>query len=97
MTQLGINHCNEFNEFNLSCDLIEPFRPIVDKTALSLKEGDADFKKKMAGILNYKVVIEEKNTTLDIAIRIYVKSVLAALTTKDESKISLPKEIIYEL
>ena len=30
LTQLGIHHKNEFNEFNLSCDLMEPFRVIVD-------------------------------------------------------------------
>lgn len=31
LTQLGLTHRNEFNEFNLSCDLIEPFRVLVDE------------------------------------------------------------------
>ena len=30
LTQLGIFHDNMFNPFNLGCDLMEPFRPIVD-------------------------------------------------------------------
>ncbi|MEG0577135.1 MAG: type II CRISPR-associated endonuclease Cas1, partial [Bacilli bacterium] len=30
ITQLGIHHRNEYNEFNLSCDLMEPFRVIID-------------------------------------------------------------------
>lgn len=30
LTQLGIFHDNMFNHFNLGCDLMEPFRPIVD-------------------------------------------------------------------
>lgn len=31
LTQLGIHHCNEFNHFNLSSDLMEPFRFLVDR------------------------------------------------------------------
>lgn len=30
LTQLGIHHKNEFNEFNLTCDLMEPFRIVID-------------------------------------------------------------------
>ena len=30
LTQLGIHHKNEFNQFNLSCDLMEPVRVIID-------------------------------------------------------------------
>ena len=30
LTQLGIHHKNEFNQFNLTCDLMEPFRVIID-------------------------------------------------------------------
>lgn len=52
LTQLGIWHDNEFNQFNFSCDLMEPFRPIVDEAALSLEEGDEQFKRKMANVLN---------------------------------------------
>lgn len=31
ITQLGLFHDNQFNQYNLSCDLMESFRPIVDK------------------------------------------------------------------
>lgn len=30
LTQLGINHKNDYNHFNLSCDFMEPFRPVID-------------------------------------------------------------------
>lgn len=40
LTQLGIWHDNEFNQFNLSCDLMEPLRTIVDSTAFSIPSGD---------------------------------------------------------
>ncbi len=31
MTQFGLKHANQFNDFNLASDLMEPFRPIVDR------------------------------------------------------------------
>ena len=31
ITQLGLFHSNMFNQFNLSCDLMEPFRIIIDR------------------------------------------------------------------
>ena len=30
-TQLGLKHANQFNDFNLASDLMEPFRPLVDQ------------------------------------------------------------------
>lgn len=91
VTQLGIWHDNEFNCFNLGSDLIEPLRIIVDKTAFGIDDGDKDFKRKMANILNYEAVSEGKNTTLDVAIRKYVKSVLDALEENDCSLIAFPE------
>lgn len=85
LTQVGIWHDNEFNQFNLACDLMEPFRVIVDECALGLTEGDKEFKKKMANVLNYGVFIDGKNTTLDLAVRIFVRSVFRALEQCDES------------
>ena len=96
LTQLGIWHDNEFNEFNLACDLMEPFRVVVDRTAMSLEEGDKDFKKKMANILNYKTLIDGKNTTLDLAIRQYTKSVFHALEEENESLLIFPEKITQD-
>ncbi len=96
LTQLGIWHDNEFNAFNFSCDLLEPFRPIVDETALTMEADDKNFKRKMANILNFSVLMEGKNTTLDLAIRRHVRSVLSALETDDVSQIVFPEEIKIE-
>lgn len=93
LTQLGIWHDNEFNEFNLGCDMMEPFRVVVDRTARALDEGDAFFKKKMINVLNYRAQIEGKWTTLDLAIRIYVKSVLRALNEGDASYVSFVENV----
>lgn len=96
LTQLGIWHDNEFNPFNLSCDLMEPFRVTVDRTAMSLAEFDPDFKKKMVNVLNYQTLIDGKHTTLDLAIRQYSRSVFRALEQQDESLILFPEEIILQ-
>ncbi len=93
LTQLGIWHDNEFNPFNLSCDLMEPLRPIVDFRAFLLPPDDENFKKKMVNILNYETYFGNKKTTLDIAIRQYVHSVMAAMEEKDESLICFPEVI----
>lgn len=93
LTQLGIWHDNACNAFNFTCDLMEPFRMVVDETALLLSVTDKDFKRKMADILNYKVVMDGKKTTLDLAIRSYVRSVIYAFETEDCTQICYPEEI----
>ncbi|MBE5750672.1 MAG: type II CRISPR-associated endonuclease Cas1 [Clostridiales bacterium] len=96
LTQLGIWHDNEFNEFNLACDLMEPFRIVVDRTAMCLVEGDKEFKKKMTNVLNYKTIIDGKNTTLDLAIRQFTKSVFRALQEENENLLIFPEKIIQD-
>lgn len=96
LTQLGIWHDNEFNQFNLGCDLMEPFRVVVDRTAMNIQEGDKDFKKKMANILNYKAFVGGKSTTLDLAIRQYAKSVFYALQENNEELLIFPEKIMLD-
>mgnify|MGYP002518056507 CR=1 FL=1 len=87
LTQLGIHHKNEFNEFNLSCDFVEPFRFLVDKKAHSLKEGD-DYKSEMISLLGVDVKQLGKKQSLTNAIAIYCNSLFTALNTGDVSKIA---------
>ena len=96
VTQLGIWHDNEFNEFNLGSDLIEPLRTVVDQTAINISENDKLSKRKMANVLNYETIYADKQTTLDVAVRLYVKSVLSSLETNDETRIVFPEKIIIQ-
>ncbi len=96
-TQLGIHHKNEFNDFNFGCDIMEPLRPLVDRRALLIEDGDGDFKRKMADILNMDIISGGKRTTLDVAIRDYVRSVIAALNEGDSSHMIFPEEEMNEL
>ena len=93
MTQIGVWHDNEFNEFNLGSDMIEPLRTIIDETALTIEPGDATFKHTMAGALNYEVPFADKKTTLDVAVRQYVKSVLYALEVNDPDEVTFPEDV----
>ncbi len=89
LTQLGIFHSNMFNHFNLACDLMEPFRIVVDRL---VKEGmptefGPDEKHKLWGVMSQYVHIDESRQMLDNAIRIYTKSVFDAINDCDPSRI----------
>lgn len=81
LTQIGMKHKNEFNPFNLTSDLMEPFRPIVDELVYaSINEKfDSDYKMKLIDLMNKKVKIDGKEQYLNNAIAIYVQSVFKAI------------------
>lgn len=87
-TQLGIAHKNEFNSFNLSCDLMEPFRIVVDRFVFdSAQELTPDYKHSLCNVLNDKVTINGEHCTVLSAISIYCKSVFDALDTGNIDRI----------
>lgn len=97
LTQIGIWHDNEFNQFNLGSDLIEPLRTVVDETALEIENEDKGFKRIMANVLNLEAKFDGKQTTFDVALRQYVRSVLFALETGDADAVKFPEEVkLYE-
>ena len=87
LTQIGLFHKNMFNYYNLSSDLMEPFRVIVDE--LAYKENpqkfEKDEKRKLQNILNLKFRINNVNHYLSDIIKIYTKSIFDALSTNDLS------------
>ena len=89
LTQLGIHHKNEFNYFNFSSDLIEPFRPIIDDIVYFNKDNyfDKDFKLKLINVLNTKVNINNGNYYLPNAISLYLSSITKALEANDIDEI----------
>lgn len=87
-TQLGIFHHNTYNQFNLGCDLMEPFRPLVDFKVSQLNLGNeltTENKHELLNILNEGVYINGQKTTLLNAMQIYVKGVFSAIEEKDIS------------
>lgn len=88
-TQIGLFHDNRFNPFNLSSDLMEPFRPIVDFFVYQTGFHELGHEEKMqlADLLNKDVMISGKTQKLHYAIKVYCKSVLDALNEQDITKI----------
>lgn len=89
LTQLGLFHSNMFNHFNLGCDLMEPYRIIVDRFVYENKPKvfDKDEKHMMWKILSQKVRIDNALQTVDNAMKIYTYSVFDAINDGDPSKI----------
>lgn len=89
LTQLGIFHDNMFNHFNLSCDLMEPFRVVVDRAVVALapQKFEKEEKQTMWRILEKNVEIDSTNQLLSNAIKIYTRSVFEAINDADASKI----------
>lgn len=96
LTQLGLFHDNMFNHFNLSCDLMEPYRIFVDRYVRQSRYtsfGTTE-KREMVDLLNRYMIIENSRQTVLNSIKIYVKSVFDALNDEDVSRIKFVK---YEL
>ena len=97
ITQLGLFHDNMFNQFNLASDLMEPFRPLVDKCVLGMKLEQFEHEEKMwlVDILNQEVQIDGKIQYVSNAIKIYCKSVFDALNEDDSALVRFYKIELY--
>lgn len=90
ITQLGIWHDNAENPFNLGSDIMEPFRPIVDKFAYDHSDFTVFEKKEklqVVDLLNSKVKLDNTEQYLNNAIGIYARSVFNALANPDMMKV----------
>ncbi|MDO5022898.1 MAG: type II CRISPR-associated endonuclease Cas1 [Eubacteriales bacterium] len=98
ITQIGIFHDNIYNPFNLSSDLMEPFRPLVDEVVLGLDSNNFAKEEKYAllDLFSQKVEIAGQHQHISNAIRLYTKSVLKALNEGDLTQISFYKPIRKE-
>ena len=89
LTQFGLFHDNMFNAFNLSSDLMEPFRPIVDEFVLELRpeKFEENEKRELLKLLTKIVIIQERKEYLPNAVGHYVRSVFDALSEGDIANI----------
>ena len=89
LTQLGIFHDNMFNYFNLSSDLMEPFRILIDRRVKKMKLADftGEEKHELVNVLNETVMINQTRQTVMNAIKYYCRSVFDALNEGDTSLI----------
>lgn len=86
LTQIGLFHDNMFNHFNLSSDLMEPYRALIDREVCYMKpeKFEGDEKHKLWNIFNKTVRIDKQNQSVQNSIKIYVQSVFNALKEDNE-------------
>ena len=83
---------NVFNQYNLSCDLMEPFRTIVDHSVKKMnpEKFEREEKINILNILNLEMKIDGKTNTMLNAVKIYSKSIFDALEQDDMSLLRMP-------
>lgn len=98
LTQFGIHHHNEGNEFNLGSDLMEPFRPIIDCWVAQQRFNDftPDIKFGLVDLLNLELMYNGERTILRHALTKYVAASLNFLSEQSHSieiKVALLNEV----
>lgn len=95
LTFLGVHHSSVRNDLNLACDLMEPFRPMIDQLVFStnFESFEVNQRIKLVELFDQPVLVNSQNQRLINAIRSYVNLCLAALNDK-KSLIELEKWVI---
>lgn len=88
LTQLGIHHKNEFNDYNLSCDLMEPFRIVIDNFVYfnQNRKLDTQYKLDIVNIFNNIYKYQDKKYTLKDIIKLFVSNVLSSINDTSNYK-----------
>ena len=85
---IGLHHKNEYNNFNLVDDLMEPFRPFCDKHIIEHVEADSlfdlDMRISLVDFLNKKIIYNNQKTMVINAIEKYIQSFVRFCSTGEE-------------
>jgi CRISPR-associated endonuclease Cas1 subtype II len=86
LTQIGINHRNYFNQFNLSSDLMEPFRPIIDEIVYKNRElFFSDSKYRLLELFSEKYTFDGSEMYFVNIVEKYVKTILESLNKNSDA------------
>ena len=95
---LGLFHKGKQNMFNLSDDIIEVFRPIVDNYVFNNMTEDILFKQshrdELIGLTNNKIMIDDRKQTISNAIGIYLDSIFKFMDGEN-IELLFPDPVIY--
>ena len=101
LPSIGIWHHNQYNNFNLADDVIEPFRPIIDLFVVKNLEIftvlDPKSKKLLWNIPALDTLISKKKQTLNNAIEILVQSLVSSIQNDSSEYLSLPQAIEIQI
>ena len=80
MTQFGLKHANQFNQFNLASDIMEPFRPIIDRIVYENRNSSfVKIKRELFTIFSDTFNYNGKDMYLSNIVSDYTKKVIQAL------------------
>ena len=84
LTQIGICHRSEYNQFNLGCDFMEPFRPIVDRLVFDNVEEDftKDTKRLLVDMLNQSLSYRGGAYRVGSIVSLYIQDCFSALNRR---------------
>lgn len=99
----GLHHHNQYNPFRLADDLMEPFRPLVDRKVVELlynfsthEEFTKDIKRKLLEIFLEPVFLKKQKINLFDALTLCASSLLKIYEKKSKN-IILPEHLISDL
>lgn len=92
---IGIHHTNRANAFALADDLMEPYRPLVDRLVLTMvHEGESDVtsatKQRLTSVGTLDLSTEQGTSPLSVQVQKYVYSLAMSFETGTPS-LSLPQ------
>lgn len=92
-TALGYHHCSRENVWNLTYDLIEPFRAFVDRIVYEKRDDpfDREYKKILIEVGEARAIYNGKKMTVTNAVECFCISVLKSLAAKDADGIQIGK------
>lgn len=83
MTQFGLKHANQFNQFNLASDIMEPFRPIIDQIVYENRNHSfVKIKRELFTIFSDTFQFNNKEMYLTNIVSDYTKKLIKALNNK---------------
>lgn len=85
-TCLGLNHHNMKNHFNFSCDIIEPFRPFIDKIVFENIGSvfDKNYKRKLISVTSEEVIYNDSLIKIENALELFVLAILKIMNGEKE-------------
>lgn len=83
MTQFGLKHSNQFNQFNFASDIMEPFRPIIDRIVYDNRRANfVKMKRDLLSIFSETYLYNNKEMYLSNIVSDYTKKVVKALNNE---------------
>ncbi len=85
---LGIHHYSPTNNFNLSSDLMEPFRPFIDKVIYENfdKELNWDYKKQLINVMQESCRYKGSRQKLENALESYMLNIFRAIKNNNPNE-----------